>query len=122
MAAETAAHHDRDRVYRARFESRLRAHLRTLITPALIEEHRASPLGQHSDDLERVLNYFRRGSLKPGYALHELEADRTYRIVVAPGRDGELPRDLDGTVYESRNEALHAVFLRRVDALMTSDS
>ena len=122
MTGETAAHHDRDRIYRERFESRLRTQLRTLVTPALIEEHRASPLGQHSDDLERVLNYFRRGSLKPGYVLHELEPDRTYRIVVAPERAGDLPRDLDGTVYRGKSEAMHAVFLRRVDALMTSDS
>lgn len=64
-----------------------------------------------------MLNYFRRGSLEPGYALHELEPDRSYKIVVT-GHGGALPRDLDGTVYDSRSEAVHAVFLRRVDALM----
>ena len=60
MAADTAVHHDRDQIYQQRFDKQLRTHLKTLITPALIEEYRASPLGQHSDDLERVLNYFRR--------------------------------------------------------------
>ena len=120
MAGETAAHHDRDLIYRERFDQRLRAHLRTLITPALIAEHRASPLGQHSDDLERVLNYFRRSALAGKYALFELEPDRTYKIVIFGDRSGGLPEDLDGTIYSDKNEAVHAIFLRRVDALMAA--
>lgn len=43
------------------YHARMRASLRPLITPELIAEHRATPLGQHSDALQRVLNYF--GSL-----------------------------------------------------------
>ena len=122
MAGETAAHHDRDKVYRERFDKQLRAHLKTLITPALIEEYRASPLGQHSDDLERVLNFFRRAPFEGKYALFELEANRKYKIVTATGRAGGLPEDVDGTVYTDKNEALHAVFLKRVDALMAGDA
>lgn len=122
MSGETAAHHDRDKVYRARFNKQLRAHLRTLITPALIEEYRASPLGQHSDDLERVLNYFRRAPFEGKYVLYELEANRKYKIVATTAQDDGLPEDVDGTVYTDKNEALHAVFLRRVDELMASDS
>ena len=122
MSGETAAHHDRDKVYQERFDARLRAHLRTLVTPALIEEHRASPLGQHSDSLERVLNYFRREPLGGKYALFELEPDRKYKIVTAAGADGALPEDVDGTVYTDKNAAVHAIFLRRVHALMESGS
>ena len=122
MSGETAAHHDRDKVYRERFDKQLRAHLRTLITPALIEEYRASPLGQHSDDLERVLNYFRRAPFGGKYVLFELEANRKYKIVTTTARDGGLPEDVDGTVYTDKNEALRVVFLKRVDALMASDS
>ena len=122
MAGETAAHHDRDKVYRARFDKQQRAHLRTLITPALIEEYRASPLGQHSDDLERVLNYFRRTPFEGKYVLFELEANRRYKIVTTTAQEGGLPREVDGTIYTDKNEALHAVFLKRVDALMASDS
>ena len=121
MAGETALHEDRDRVYRERFDERLRAHLRTLITPALIEEYRASPLGQHSDDLERVLNYFRRAPFEGKYVLFELEANRAYKIVTTTGADGGLPEDVDGTIYTDKNEALHAVFLKRVAALMAGD-
>ena len=122
MSGESAAHHDRDRVYHERFDARLRAHLRTLVTPALIEEHCASPLGQHSDDLERVLNYFRRSPLDGKYALFELEANRRYKIVSFTSRSGGLPEDLDGTIYTDKNEAAHAIFLRRVDALMKGDT
>ena len=122
MAGETAAHHDRDKVYQERFDTQLRAHLRTLITPALIEEYRASPLGQHSDDLERVLNYFRRAPFEGKYVLYELEANRRYKIMTATAEEGGLPKDVDGTIYTDKNEALHAVFLKRVDELMASDS
>ena len=121
MAGETAAHHDRDKVYRARFDRQQRAHLRTLITPALIEEYRTSPLGQHSGDLERVLNYFRRAPFEGKYVLFELEANRKYKIVTTTAQQGGLPQDVDGTIYTDKNEALHAVFLKRVDALMASD-
>ena len=122
MAGETAAHHDRDKVYRERFEEQLRAHLRTLITPALIEEYRASPMGQHSDDLERVLNYFRRAPFEGKYVLFELEANRKYKIVTTTAEASGLPQDVDGTVYTDKNDALRAVFLKRVDALMASDA
>ena len=122
MAGETAAHHDRDAVYRARFEKQLRAHLRTLVTPALIEEYRARPLGQHSDDLERVLNYFRRAPFEGKHVLFELEPNRTYKVVATAGRGGGLPEDVDGTVYTDKREALYAVFLKRVDALMEGES
>ena len=118
--ADTAVHHDRDQIYQQRFDKQLRTHLKTLITPALIEEYRASPLGQHSDDLERVLNHFRRSSLAGKYVLFELETGRKYKIVTTSG--GGLPEDVDGTVYADKNEALHAVFLKRVDALMNSAS
>ena len=120
MAGGTAVHHDRDQIYQQRFDKRLRTHLKTLITPALIEEYRASPLGQHSGDLERVLNHFRRTSLAGKYVLFELEANRKYKIMTTSG--GGLPEDVDGTIYTDKYEALHAVFLKRVDALMNSAS
>ena len=122
MAGETATHRDRDKVYRERFDERLRAHLRTLVTPALIEEYRTSPMGQHSDDLERVLNYFRRAPFEGKYVLFELEANAKYKIVTTTAAEGGLPQDVDGTVYSDKNEALHAVFLKRVDELMQSGS
>ena len=54
--------------------------------------------------------------------LFELEANRRYKIVTTTAQQGGLPQEADGTVYTDKNEALHAVFLKRVDALMASES
>jgi hypothetical protein len=40
------------------FDARQRTALRQLVTEEVIAEHRADPLGQHSDGLRRLLNYF----------------------------------------------------------------
>ena len=111
---------DKDQIYHRRFYKRLRDHLKTLISPELIEEHRLKPLGQHSDPLERVLNYFRSASGENKYVLYEMKANTEYKIIVTTGQKGIPPRDLDGTIYTDKNDALHAVFLKRVQDLMDS--
>lgn len=121
MSGRTAEVRDRDHIYQQRFDARLRAHLRRLITPAMIAEHRANPVGRHSDSLERVLNYFRRAPLDGKYALLELEPNRKYRIVATTARDGGPPRDMGDPIYTDKNDALHAVFLKRVAELMETD-
>lgn len=121
MSGQTVEVRDRDRIYQQRFDARLRAHLRRLITPALIVEHRANPVGRHSDALERVLNYFRRTPLDGKYALFELEPNRKYRIVATTARNGGPPRDVGDPVYTDKNDALHAVFLKRVEELMETE-
>jgi branched-chain amino acid transport system permease protein len=40
------------------FHERMQTSLRPLITPELVAEHRRTPLGQHSEPLQRILNYF----------------------------------------------------------------
>ena len=52
------------------------------------------------------------------YVLFELEANRAYKIVTTTGEKGGLPEDVDAAIYTDKNEALHAVFLKRVAALM----
>jgi branched-chain amino acid transport system permease protein len=47
-----------DAVVGERFHAKLRTSLRPLITADLVAEHRRLPLGQHSEPLQRVLNYF----------------------------------------------------------------
>lgn len=121
MSGQTAEVRDRDRIYQQRFDARLRAHLRSLVTPTLIAEHRANPMGRHSDSLERVLNYFRRAPLDGKYALLELESNRKYRIVTTTARDGGPPRNAGDPVYTNKSDALHAVFLKCVEELMKTD-
>ena len=91
-----------------------------MVTPELIEEHRVKPLGQHSDSLERVLNYFRRAGGENKYVLYEISPGIEYKVVATTGIRGLLPRDVDDVVYTDKNEALHAVFLKRVQDLMES--
>ena len=115
MAYRLSAPSDQQLATYARFTEALKAELRKLITPDLIEEHRRKPLGQHSDTLERVLNFFRR---PPSYGLYSTKPYREYRLIRLPVKPGASPTPLDETVYTQKNEAVHAVFLRHVQDLM----
>lgn len=120
MPEEATEIRDKDQIYFRRFDKRLREDLKKMVTPELIEEHRAKPLGQHSDSLERVLNYFRRAGGENKYVLYEISPGIEYKVVATTGIRGLLPRDVDDVVYTDKNEALHAVFLKRVQDLMES--
>jgi len=111
---------DRDELCRRRFESRQRDFLKMLVTPAIIEEHRRSPLGQHSEPLERLLIYFNRRPLAGRYAIMTVVPFRSYRIVVLSGERGARPKALDDMKFRTHAEALHAVFLRYLQDLVES--
>lgn len=122
MPEEATEMTDKQQVYYRRFDKRIRDHLKTLITPELIEEHRRDPLGRHSDALSRVLNYFRRGEMPDKYAIFQDGPvnDCTYRIMAFSGVPGQPPRVVDDRSYATRDEAFHAVFLLRVNDLLES--
>lgn len=108
---------DRQLDYFAAFDQRIRARLRGLVSDAVIEEHRQRPLGQHSDALERLLNYFRRGGMAGKLGIFQPDpAVPQYRLVVFPGRRG-VPAAVEDEVFTSLNAAYHAVFLRRIAQL-----
>lgn len=117
---EAALIDDKDLLAYARFSSRYRWQLRELVCEEVIAEHRARPVGQHSPELERLLNYFRKGQLAEKYALMTIEPFSTYRIVALSGIRGIPPRDVDEKIYQSLDGAYHAVFLRRIHDLMES--
>jgi len=108
---------DKQLVVLARFNANLRERLKSLITAEIIEEHRRKPLGQHSDPLERLLNYFRR---PPRFALYSSRACREYQVVALPIAPGATPRPVDNHVYTDVDEAMHAVFLKHIE-LLNSD-
>lgn len=121
MPEEAIEFTDKQEIYYRRFQKRLRDHLKTLITDELIEEHRKSPLGKHSDALNRVLNYFRRGEMADKYAImRQPDGFHRYKIVAFSGERGAPPRLVDDRIYEDINEAYHAVFLLRVNDLLES--
>lgn len=99
------------------------------IDDELIAEHREHPIGEHSDDLERVLNYFRRQPMEGKYVILETEKFEEFYIGQLTGVRGDKPEKLteplssideaDGLPYplESVEQAEHAVFLKRIDDL-----
>lgn len=121
MPEEATEVHDKQELYYRRFNKRLRERLKTLITPELIEEHRRDPLGHHSDDLARVLNFFRRGEMADKYVIHRMQpAEERFRVMAVSGVRGMPPRVVDDREYTDIKEAYHAVFLLRVNDLLES--
>ncbi|MDA0823418.1 MAG: hypothetical protein O3C28_13490 [Proteobacteria bacterium] len=107
---------DRQLTVMKRFNANLQTQLRLLVSDEIIEEHRRKPLGQHSDDLDRLLNYFRR---PPRFALYANKACREYQVIALPVARGSSPQPLEAKVYTDESEAIHAVFLKHIELLTT---
>jgi hypothetical protein len=101
-----------------RFDRELRDRLKSLITDELIAEHEAKPLGPHSDELARVLNYFRRAPQQGKYLIVAVQAWSDYRIGVLPGVRGAPLEVLEEPSFPTEEEAMHGVFRKRVDDLL----
>jgi branched-chain amino acid transport system permease protein len=120
LPEEATETHDKDVVYRRRFDKMQRDYLKTLVCPEVIEEHRRSPSGQHSEALERLLIYFRGRPQVDKYAIQVVELFKAYRIVAISGKRGVAPRIVEDKIYTTQEEAFHGVFLRRVQDLLES--
>jgi hypothetical protein len=105
---------DRQLQVYADWDAKQRERIKALITDDLIEEHARKPLGQHSDALERVLQYFRRQPGAGKYIIVATKAWGEYRIGVLSGERGEVPEILDDATFATEEEAMHGIFLRRV--------
>ncbi len=111
---------DKSIVYQRRFDKMTRDHLKTLVTPEIIAEHRTSLNKQHSDALERLLIYFRARPQVEKYAIQVVELFKGYRIIALSGHRGTAPRVVEDKIYPSVDEACHGVFVRRVQDLLES--
>ena len=120
MPEEATEIADKQAIYAKRFDAHLRAELKPLISDALIEEHRTTAGKRRSDALERVLAYFRSAAVADKYALLAVKPFAEYRIVALSGRRGVPPRLADDQVFKSPEDAMHGVFLKRVQDLMAS--
>ena len=114
MPESAAVPADRQLICLERFVAKVAAEVAELITDDVIEEHRRDPLGRHSDDLERIQNFFRRG---PSFALYSRTPCREFQVIRLPITPGAGPIPIDDVVYTDENEALHAVFLHHVALL-----
>lgn len=101
-----------DAVVGETFHAKLRESLRPLITPEVIAEHRHDPLGQHSEPLQRLLNYF--GALPiDGKLIAEHDgADHWYVSRLAGFPAVRADRILGP--FGTEGEALDAVFRQRL--------
>jgi len=120
MPEEATAIRDKQAIFLRRFDGWQRAELKQLVTDELIEEHRRTAGARRSDALERVLAYFRRAAAADKYAILAVRPFAEYRLVALSGRRGVPPRAVDDRVYATPDEALHAVFLKRVQDLLES--
>ena len=118
MPEEAAAIRDKQTIVTRRFDGVVRDELKLLITDELIEEHRRTEGQRRSDALERVLTYFRRAAIADKYAILASKPFAEYRLVALSGRRGVPPRIVDDRTYATTDEALHAVFLKRVQDLL----
>jgi branched-chain amino acid transport system permease protein len=85
-----------------------------------MREYEQKPLGQHSEALERVLNYFRRQPQNDKHAVIAVKPFEAYRIVALSGQRGVPPRLVEDRVYPTVEDAYRAVFRRRVQDLLES--
>jgi branched-chain amino acid transport system permease protein len=118
LPEEATETEDKDLIYWRRYDKMQRDYLKTLVSDEIVEEHRRSPLGQHSEPLERLLLYFRRAPLVDKYAIVAVEPFKAYRIVALSGHRGVAPRLVEDKIYTSQEEAYHGVFQRRVQDLL----
>jgi hypothetical protein len=102
------------------WDAKQRERIKALITDDLIAEHAAKPLGQHSDALERVLQYFRRQPQPGKYIIIATRPWEEYRIGVLSGVRGEPVTVLVDETFATEDEALHGIFARRLRELMES--
>jgi branched-chain amino acid transport system permease protein len=98
----------------AAFARRQREHLARLVTPELIAEHAARPIGDPSPALALVLAAMRQSPTAGKLALLETSVEREWAIVRLSGEPGTPHDSTDPERYTTRDAALHAVFLRRL--------
>ncbi|MYZ46235.1 hypothetical protein [Propylenella binzhouense] len=103
------------------FDIAIRARMRGLVTPELIEEHARAPEGPHSRELSAVLNYLRRAPMAGKLAIYAEEPFALYRVVRLSGRRGEAPVFASTEGHATIAAASHAIFLMRIAELMETD-
>ncbi len=120
MTGESETLRDQGDLYRLHFDDKQRQYLKTLVCDEVIAEHRAKPLGQHSEPLARLLHFFAHAPQAGKLAIRRDIRSGTFRIVALSGVRGVPPRPVGGEEYERVEDACHALFLMRVERLMAS--
>lgn len=90
--------------------------VKPLITKELIEEYRLNPIGKHSEQLDVILNFFRRHheQMEGKYVIVCTDPHKEWRVGVHPGVRGEKPAILWEERFDSREAAEFGLFLKRL--------
>lgn len=94
---------------------------------AIIKEHESNPVGKpglagnagvgHSEDLQRVVDKFRRAPMKGKYVRVCIKPHTDYRIGIASGVRGEPVKILPKS-FPSEDACEHGVFLKRIKDIL----
>ena len=93
--------------------------LSAMLSPEIIEEHRKDPRGQetrHSEILQQILNHIHNMPTDGKSFAYAEVPHRAYKMGIMHAR-GVPPTMFHDTVYASEKEAVHAVFLQRLEQL-----
>lgn len=93
----------------------IRSSLASLVTPAIVEEHRRQPTGHHSPALALVLSFFRQAPVESKWAVYASVPGRQWQVVRLSGVPGVPPDDGDPARFASEDAASHEIFLRRLE-------
>ncbi|VDC24874.1 hypothetical protein [Pseudogemmobacter humi] len=107
---------DADIHVRANFDRFTRAYLLSVLSDALIEEHRLKPEGHHSEPLTRLLNWCQTRPLDEQYAVLA-GTDGRFRVVRLSGKRRVPPAPVGTESYATVREARHAAFLNHIKDL-----
>ena len=130
MPRKTGVQEDRGRTSTDDFITR--THILPLLTDrkkrqALIDEHAANPIGipgkagnaaiQHSEDLARVLDKFRRQGMAGKYVRICVTPHTDYRIGTVSGIRGK-PVKIGSKSFPSEDACEHGIFVKRLNDLL----
>jgi hypothetical protein len=106
------------------FYGRRGSEILDMIDGDLIAEHKRNPLqlqGHHSANLHLVLNFFRNAPIIGKEFVYAVRPYEAYQVGIVTSR-GQAGALLDDTTYASEDEAVHAVFMARVNKLRATQS
>ena len=103
---------DKDLDVRNNFDQTTRKYLLSVLSDALIKEHRRSP-PHMSEPLVRLLAWCQRRPLAEQYAVKE-EGDGSFRLISFSGARGHKPVYASDENFATIREARHGAFLRHI--------
>ncbi len=106
---------DKDGYVRGHFDRMTRKYLLSVLTGALIEEHRRNP-PHVSEPLARLVAWCQRRPLTEQYAV-KAETDGSFRIITFFGIRGRRPVYADEDRHATLDDARHGAFLRHIKDL-----